>query len=274
MSDEQKQPGDAEAPVAKPDLELDQRQWRRRTFISFGLFALGAAAVKLTFSGISDAAKVNGVQGPLRSVLGFNEGVNTAIKSHRHLAPQFPVAMAKQNFRTNGKAGVQQAIDPATWRLKVMRNNAPLELTLDDLRSLPKTELCFEFKCIEGWSEITHWAGVRFADVAAKYSLGTKSGAAPDPERPDDLYHYAALETPDGGYYVGIDLHSALHPQTILAYEHNGVPLTEAHGAPLRLIIPTKYGVKNLKRIGTLGFSDERPRDYWHERSYDYDCTL
>ncbi len=81
---------------------------------------------------------------------------------------------------------------------------------------------------------------------------------------------YVGMETPDGEYYVGLDMESALHPQTLLAYEMNDKPLTEEHGAPLRLIIPVKYGIKNLKRIGSINFSNQRPRDYWAEQGYDY----
>ena len=66
------------------------------------------------------------------------------------------------------------------------------------------------------------------------------------------------------------DMASALHPQTLLCYEMNGRPLTPAHGAPLRLVIPIKYGIKNLKQIGTIQFTDERPADYWAERGYDW----
>jgi len=69
---------------------------------------------------------------------------------------------------------------------------------------------------------------------------------------------------------VCLDRDSAFHLQTILAYEMNDQPLTEVHGAPLRLIIPVKYGIKNLKRIGTITFSNTRPPDYWAERGYDY----
>ena len=81
---------------------------------------------------------------------------------------------------------------------------------------------------------------------------------------------YVGMETPDKTYYVGLDMPSALHPQTILAYEMNGRPLVSIHGAPLRLIVPVKYGIKNLKRIGTIFFSNSRPRDYWAENGYDY----
>ena len=63
---------------------------------------------------------------------------------------------------------------------------------------------------------------------------------------------------------------SALHPQTLLCYELNGEPLTAQHGAPLRLVTPLKYGIKQIKRIGTLTFTDERPADFWAQRGYDW----
>jgi len=61
-----------------------------------------------------------------------------------------------------------------------------------------------------------------------------------------------------------------MHPQTILAYEMNGKPLTPEHGAPLRLVSPLKYGIKQLKRIGAIELTNERPRDYWAEQGYDW----
>ena len=84
------------------------------------------------------------------------------------------------------------------------------------------------------------------------------------------LLPYVSLVTPDGGYYVGMDMPSILHPQTLLAYEMNGEPLTIAHGAPLRLVTPTKYGIKQIKRIGRIAFTEERPADFWAERGYDW----
>ena len=81
---------------------------------------------------------------------------------------------------------------------------------------------------------------------------------------------YVGMATPDLEYYVGVDMPSALHPQTLLCYEMNGQPLSPEHGAPLRMIIPVKYGVKSLKRISTMYFDNKRPADYWFERGYDY----
>src|SRR5207253_1641188 len=83
------------------------------------------------------------------------------------------------------------------------------------------------------------------------------AGEPPDVRRnPQDVVRYVSMETPDGGYYVGLDMASALHPQTLLCYEMNGEPLTLEHGAPLRLVIPVKYGIKNIKRIGSIEFTD------------------
>ena len=81
---------------------------------------------------------------------------------------------------------------------------------------------------------------------------------------------YSGLITPDKGYYVGIDMPSLMHPQTLLCYEMNGQSLPLNQGYPLRLIIPVKYGIKHLKRIGSIYFSNSRPRDYWAEAGYDY----
>jgi DMSO/TMAO reductase YedYZ molybdopterin-dependent catalytic subunit len=100
---------------------------------------------------------------------------------------------------------------------------------------------------------------VKFSDFVKHYQL-----------EPEAKSQYAGFETPDKKYYVGIDMPSAMHPQTLLAYQMNDVLLSGNHGQPLRLIIPVKYGIKNLKRIGFINFSNTRPRDYWAEQGYDY----
>jgi DMSO/TMAO reductase YedYZ molybdopterin-dependent catalytic subunit len=60
---------------------------------------------------------------------------------------------------------------------------------------------------------------------------------------------YIGLATPDRQYYAGIERQVALHPQTLLAYEMNGQPPTPDHGAPLRLVTPLKYGIKQIKQV-------------------------
>lgn len=190
---------------------------------------------------------------PLRLALEANEELTRDYFRSTRAARTFPVAAA-QPGRPNGDVGLDDEVDD-TWRLRCN----DLELPIDAVRALPRTEMVTELKCIEGWSRVHHWAGVRFRDFVARYA-------------PEELSagNYVSLETPDGAYYVGLDSASALHPQTLLAYEMNGRPLTREHGAPLRLVIPVKYGVKNLKRIGKIEFRSNRPPDYWTERGYDW----
>ena len=155
---------------------------------------------------------------------------------------------------------MKDTFDPTTWKLKIIRSNGDsLFLTLDDIKQFQKTEVVFNFKCIEGWSQITWWGGVRFSEVMKKYGLDKEL-----------QMKYVGMKTPDEKYYVGIDMPSILQPQTILCYELNGKPLPMDQGYPLRLIIPVKYGVKHLKRIGTIRFANDRPKDYWAEKGYDY----
>src|SRR5882724_280185 len=240
-------------------LTLEQ-QVRKRTILAFAFFILlGSAAVK-GFVWLKNQPSDQGVQGPLRKVLDANEKVFDKSLSDDHLARSFPKSAAAGVPRVNGDIGMSKDFDPSTWRLKVLRSPSDtLFLTLEDLRQLPKTEIVFDFKCIEGWSQVTRWAGVKFSDFVKKYQLG-----------PQASMKYIGLNTPDKQYYVGIDMPSALHPQTLLCYEMNGKPLPVNQGYPLRLIIPVKYGIKSLKRIGALWFSNERPPDYWFERGYDY----
>jgi hypothetical protein len=140
-----------------------------------------------------------------------------------------------------------------------------LLLAMDDLHRLPKVELITQFKCIEGWSQIRQWAGYRLRDLMEMYPPQKVNGRDP---------RYVYMETPDGDYYVGYDMKAARHPQSLLVTEMSGQPLTEAHGAPLRLHTPIKYGYKQIKRIGLIAYTDLRPDDYWEKLGYDWYAGL
>jgi len=150
-----------------------------------------------------------------------------------------------------------------------------LLLTMADVKRLPRVAMVTEFKCIEGWSEIVYWGGARLRDFLSAFPPREARGNHHDSkELANSIPKYVGFETPDGRYYVGIEREVALHPQTLLAYELNGQPLTPDHGAPLRLITPLKYGIKQLKQIGRISYTDARPHDYWHEQGYDYYAAL
>jgi DMSO/TMAO reductase YedYZ molybdopterin-dependent catalytic subunit len=81
---------------------------------------------------------------------------------------------------------------------------------------------------------------------------------------------YVYMETPDGDYYTGYDMRACRHPQTLLVTEMMGAPLTQLHGAPLRLHMPIKYGYKQIKRIALIRYMDTKPDDYWTHLGYDW----
>ena len=141
-----------------------------------------------------------------------------------------------------------------------------LLLTLDDIKQLPHHELVTEFKCIEGWSEIVHWGGYRLADLIAAYP--------PARNAQGKLPKYVYMETPFGDYYCGYNLSACTHPQSLLTTEMSGAPLTQLHGAPLRLHMPIKYGYKQIKRIALIAYTDKQPDDYWTKLGYDWYAGL
>ena len=141
----------------------------------------------------------------------------------------------------------------------------PLSLSLDEMRIVEPEHQITLHKCIQGWSYVAEWKGVPLTALL-------------DRCRPTAEARYILFRTFDdkweapghGEYYCVIDLTLARTPQTLLAYEMNGAPLTMEHGAPLRLVSTVKYGIKQVKRIGRIEFTDARPPDFWAEQGYDW----
>lgn len=252
------------------DPEREIRRLSRRSFLWAGVALVGGYT---GWQWLASRRQDNGVAWPFRRALEFNEQVARDYFQPTRLTPTFPRERAGEP-RANGEEGLDDDFNPDEWKLKVegvFNTTDPIHLSLADIQKLPRVEMVTELKCIEGWSQIVHWAGACFADFAAKYSPPAADGGMPDVRNnPASLIEYVGMETPDGGYYIGLDMASALHPQTLLCYEMNGQPLTPEHGAPLRLVIPVKYGIKHIKRIGTIRYVSQRPADYWAERGYDW----
>ena len=242
-----------------PEQEMTRRTRR-------GFLALGAGAVVAVggWEWINSGYERGGdIPAPLRSMLRFNERVvRKALFSDGHLVKTYP-ASAIGELKENGDLGLPDDFDADDWSLEVTpRGGLPQTLTLDDIKALPRYEETFDFKCVEGWSTVTQFAGARLSDFTAKFAPGSEKAA------------YVAMSTADNGYYVGLDTPSAMHPQTLLAYQMNGEDLADEHGAPLRLAIPVKYGIKNIKRIARIAYVGTEPKDYWRERGYDFYAGL
>ena len=233
------------------------KRQNRRSFLVGGLSAVAAAG---GWEWLRSRRQDQQEPWPLRRMLEVNEQLSRDFFRESRSAPVFAGALADEP-KPNGDIGLNTDFDSNLWRLQVIGGREdsanPAGYSLDIIKALPKIEMVTELKCIEGWSQVVRWAGARFVDFRAKYG-------------PTSMTEYVRMETPDKNYYVGIEADSALHPQTLLCYEMNGQPLAPEHGAPLRLVIPVKYGIKSIKRIGTIQFTDNRPDDYWAERGYDW----
>lgn len=243
--------------------EEDMRRMTRRGFTVAGVAVLGAVS---GWRWLVTRELDDGIPWPLRRVLQFNERIGMSLFRATHLSPEFPKPLARIP-RVNGAIGLDPAVNEGNWSLKVHtpgQRDVPRNFRLDEIKAMPRVEITSEFKCIEGWSCVVHWAGTRLASLAAKVGISGNEPAT----------RYVAASTSNGGYYTGLDIESALHPQTLLVYEMNGQPLTHEHGAPLRLVVPVKYGIKSLKQVGTIRFTDHRPVDYWAERGYDWYAGL
>jgi DMSO/TMAO reductase YedYZ molybdopterin-dependent catalytic subunit len=248
-----------------------QRRMRRKTRRSFIGFGAAALAGWGAFEWVTSRRELDNVPWPMRKTLEVNEQLARDFFSTSRTAPD--PGQARLGNRINGDLGLGKGFDPSQWQLQVAglaAQDEPLALSLDAVKKLPRVEMTTEFKCIEGWSITVQWAGARFTDFMQAYPPKTESGDDFSLDDPADMPPYVAMSTPDDEYYIGIEMESMLHPQTLLCYEQNHQPLTPQHGAPLRLVIPVKYGVKNIKRIGTIRYASVRPADYWAEQGYDW----
>jgi Oxidoreductase molybdopterin binding domain len=197
--------------------------------------------------------------------MGHDTKVAPSADTAEKMAPASMVAGEKIRQERAGR--MPRGLEEAGRSRSTLDPGTPgLLLTMDDILKLPKHDLVTQFKCIEGWSQIVHWRGVRLADLIEAYP--------PQPGANGRLPRYVYMETPNGDYYVGYDMRVCMHPQTLLVTEMGGSPLTQFHGAPLRLHAPTKYGYKQIKRIGLIAYTDQQPDDYWTKLGYDWYAGL
>jgi DMSO/TMAO reductase YedYZ molybdopterin-dependent catalytic subunit len=122
---------------------------------------------------------------------------------------------------------------------------------------MPRTDLRVRHHCVEGWSAVASWHGVRISEIAK--AAGLKPGAK-----------YVEFNSFDEDYFSSWDLSSAMHPQTILAYGFNGLPLRANHGAPLRVYSAVKLGYKMCKYLTEVNFLPNKTGGYWEDQGYDW----
>jgi len=245
----------------------------RRDFLFFGAGALAALAGggfllpqdTLRRMGVRRSVDSPAKEWFLNRALRIDDDVAEALYSGNRRVPTYTKSqITPLNNNYNGATPDPGYI--SGWNLTIDGLDSGLSVSLDIRNLMTRFSVQDQITrlvCVEGWSAIAWWAGFRFDDLLRAYppmsqakwacvksSVNLDESGNPDP------------------YFVSIDLATARHPQTLLATHFNGQPLAVDHGAPLRLLVPVKLGLKNVKAITKITYVAEEPRDYWAERGY------
>ncbi|XQA61134.1 protein-methionine-sulfoxide reductase catalytic subunit MsrP [Xanthomonas sacchari] len=154
------------------------------------------------------------------------------------------------------------------WSVKVSGEcEKPGTLSLDDLlKGHTPEERVYRLRCVEGWSMVIPWLGVPLGDVLKRFAPTSKAKyvaftTLADPQQMPGV-RYSSIDWP---YKEGLRIDEAMHPLTLLATGLYGKPLPQQNGAPLRLVVPWKYGFKSIKSIVEIRFVERMPETAWHE---------
>ena len=259
-----------------PAIEMAPRILRyqsRRDFLGFGAAALAALAgagfllpqETLSRIGIHRNMDPLGKEWFLNKALRLDDDVAEALYSANRSVPTYTksqITSLKNNY--NGATPDPGYI--SGWKLTLDGLASGLSVSLDIRNLLTRFSLHEQITrlvCVEGWSAIAWWAGLRFDDLLRTHPPMSQAKWA----LVESSVNLDASGNPDP-YFMSLDLATAHHPQTLLATQFNGHPLTVDHGAPLRLLVPVKLGLKNVKAVTRITYVAEEPRDYWAERGY------
>lgn len=192
------------------------------------------------------------------------------------LAAEFGEKDISRYFKPNGNpppATIDYMMNATTgwptWRLEVGGLvKQPTQFSLDQLKSLPARTQITRHDCVEGWSAIAQWKGVPLVEIMRRVE--------PQPQARYVAFYCLDTDSEGSNYYETIDFNDAGHPQTILAYEMNGMPLPVEHGAPLRLRVERQLGYKMAKYIQRIEFVASYKEiaqgkgGYWEDQGYEW----
>ena len=189
----------------------------------------------------------------------WNEKFEQLLFSPNRLAPEAPASdLTPESAFPSYFVSDTMPFPPEGWTLKVGGLVArPQTFTLEQLRRLPRTEMLIRHHCVEGWSAVASWTGVRVSEIARIVGVNPQA-------------QYVEFRSFDSGYWSSWDRASAMQPQSILAYGMNGRPLYPDHGAPLRLYSAVKLGYKTVKYLTEVNFLPNQTGGYWENQGYEW----
>jgi DMSO/TMAO reductase YedYZ molybdopterin-dependent catalytic subunit len=226
----------------------------RRLFLR-GATSLGALAM-LTGCDIIDGPTS---ENALRVISRFNDWVQALLFSRTTLAPTFPESAITRPFPFNAYYDQDEApaIDGEKYRLEIggLVDNKK-KWGLAELNALPEVSQITRLVCVEGWSAIGSWQGVRLSDFLKLIGADTSA-------------KYVWFQCAEG-YSNTIDMPSALHPQTQLTLKFDNKTLPTAYGFPIKIRIPTKLGFKNPKYVTAMWVQNNDAGGYWENQGYNW----
>jgi len=226
----------------------------RRLFLRRGL-SLGALSL-LAGCELTDDDTVQKV---LTAMSRWNDGAQALLFDPRRLAPEFPEAMVTKPFPFNAYYGEDEVriVDSTDYKLEVSGLvKEKKSWRLPELYALPQVSQVTRHICVEGWSAIGKWSGPRFSDFLQRIGA-------------DLTARYVGFKCADD-YYTSIDMATALHPQTIMAFRFADQILPPKYGFPWKLRMPTKLGFKQPKHVMALFVTNQNPGGYWEDQGYNW----
>ena len=181
-------------------------------------------------------------------------------------------------FGTNKEDPAANAhrLNTADWVIEVngMVEEPGLYSVADLIEGLTEEERIYRFRCVEAWAMVVPWNGFELKDILDKVGVQSdaKYVAFETALRPDEMpgVRYNVLDWP---YREGLRLDEALHPLTMMATGIYGKPIPNQNGAPIRLVVPWKYGFKSIKSIVRITLTDKEPPTSWstsNSREYGF----
>jgi len=241
--------------AAKPTFRRPLVDEVQRRHLLRGGLSLGALTM-LTGCDVSDE---DGVQRALHAVSRWNDRVQAALFSGTRLAPTYPESAIATVYRYNAYYAAEDApeIGESTYRLELagmIGDKRPWSIA--QLHALPQVSQITRHVCVEGWSYVGKWTGTPLSVFLDRIGA-------------DRTAKYVGYECFDG-YYGAIDMPTALHPQTIMAFSDRDGRLAPRYGYPFKIRMPTKLGFKNPKFVKVLYVTNRRPGGFWEDRGYNW----
>ena len=237
-------------------IQVPRRFLQRRQFLQLsGLSSLG---LLLNGCGSSLFEEIAG-----KTFEPLNQSLETLLLNPQKPVPEFPASAIEPNALLINTFDFTPQIDPTAFRLIIDGEvNNPLSLSLKDIQQMPLTSMTIRHVCVEGWAAVVQWGGVRLRDLVSLAQPKANAG-------------YVYFKSADG-YYESWDIASALHPQTLMAYQKNNQPLSIDNGAPLRLASPIKLGYKQSKWVTRITLLSHLlpSKGYWEDRGYEWFAGL